>query len=153
LRRKVWQRVWEMQIGSHLLHLGYEVSSPVHGPDFRFKAGDLTVWVEAVSPAPRGIPLEWFAFPAEGVGTTYETPNDQMLLRWTHAFKTKRAKFEKYAPVGITAPSEACVIAINGSQLSGFWQDSNGVSLLPWPVEVVFPVGPVEAVFLPENPT
>ena len=142
-----WQRLWEMQLGSHLFRLGRETRSPTKGPDFRFDANGLTVWVEAVSPAPRGIPAAWFAFPATGVGTSYETPNEAMLLRWTSAFSEKRRKFESYAKDGTTAPGDACVIAINGGQLSGFWQTPYGVSQMPWAVEIVFPVGPRYAEF------
>ena len=137
-----WQRLWELQLGSHLVRLGHATTSPAKGPDFRFVAGDLTVWVEATSPAPRGIPAAWFAFPETGISTSYETPNDEMLLRWTGAFSEKRRKFEGYAGDGTTAPGDACVIAINGGQLSGFWPTPCGVSQMPWAVEIVFPVGP-----------
>lgn len=142
-----WQRLWEMQLGSHLLRLGHRTRSPAKGPDFRFEADGITVWVEAVSPAPRGIPDAWFAFPETGAGTSYETPNVEMLLRWTAAFREKRRKFEGYAREGITGPGDACVIAINGGQLSGFWPTPHGVSQMPWAVEVVFPVGPRYAEF------
>ena len=144
-----WQRLWELQLGSHLHRLGHETKSPGTGPDFRFEAHGLTVWAEAVSPSPREIPAAWFAFPEPGLGTTYDTPNEQMLLRWTSAFSGKRRKFEGYATGGITAPGDACVIAINGGQLSGFWPTPCGVSQLPWAVEIVFPVGPRYAAFSP----
>ena len=142
-----WQRLWEMQLGSHLFRLGHSTKSPSKGPDFRFAADGLTVWVEAISPAPRGIPAAWFAFPETGVGTSYDTPNDEMLLRWTGAFSEKRRKFDGYARDGTTAPGDACVIAINGGQLSGFWPTPCGVSQMPWAVEIVFPVGPRYAEF------
>ena len=142
-----WQRLWELQLGSHLLRLGRKTHSPAKGPDFRFDADGLTVWVEAVSPTPRGIPEAWFSFPATGAGTSYNTPNEEMLLRWTAAFLEKRRKFASYARDGITAPRDACVVAINGGQLSGFWSTPCGVSQMPWAVEVVFPVGPRQAEF------
>lgn len=141
------QRVWELQFGSHLFRLGYDVKSAKRGPDFRFEVGGLNVWVEATSPAPRGIPKEWFSFPSEGAGTSYDTPNKEMLLRWTAAFRQKMKKFDDYARSGITAAGDACVIAVNGSQLSGFFQDNFGELQLPWAVEVVFPVGTIRAVF------
>jgi len=68
---------------------------------------------------------------------------------WTGAFSEKRRKFEGYAMDGTTAPGEACVIAINGGQLSGFWPTPCGVSRMPWAVEIVFPVGPRYAEFAP----
>jgi hypothetical protein len=141
-----WQRLWELQLGSHLLRLGYNTKSPKHGPDFRFEVDGLSIWVEAVSPAPRDIPTEWFSFPSDA-GTSYDTPNKEMLLRWTAAFRQKTEKLQDYALKGITAAGDACVIAVNGSQISGFFSDAYGISLLPWAVEVVFPVGAIQAVF------
>lgn len=91
-----WQRLWELQLGSHLLRLGYKTHSPTKGPDFRFEVDGLTVWVEAISPGARDIPAAWFDRPKDGKGMTYNTPNSEMLLRWTSAFRNKRAKFEGY---------------------------------------------------------
>ena len=142
-----WQRLWELQLGSHLRKVGHETQSPKKGPDFRFEVDGLVVWVEATSPSPRDIPAAWFEFPRTKVGTTYETPNAEMLLRWTSAFRNKCAKFETYAADGTTAPSEACVIAINGAQLSNFRPTSHGISQTPWCIEIVFPVGPFQAEF------
>lgn len=142
-----WQRLWELRLGSHLLRLGYKPYSPKTGPDFRFEVGGLTVWIEAISPTPRGIPSAWFQFPSDGKRTTYDTPNTEMLLRWTSAFRSKRSKFESYAAQNIIASGEACVIAVNGGQLSGFWRTPHGISQMPWCVEVAFPVGPLQAEF------
>ncbi|WP_294569659.1 hypothetical protein [uncultured Arthrobacter sp.] len=142
-----WQRIWELQLGSHLLRLGHSTRSPKNGPDFRFEVDGLAVWVEAISPSPKGIPTGWFKFPESGKGTTYNTPNNEMLLRWTSAFWSKKQKFETYAAGGITSPGDACVVAVNGGQLSGFWPTPFGVSQKPWAIEVVFPVGALQAEF------
>ena len=142
-----WQRLWELKLGSHLLRLGHKTHSPKKGPDFRFEVDGLTVWVEAISPGARDIPTAWFDRPKDSKGITYNTPNSEMLLRWTSAFRNKRAKFEGYAVEGITAPGEACIIAINGGQLTDFWPAPYGISQTPWCVEVVFPVGPLQAEF------
>ena len=143
-----WQRLWELQLGSHFRRIGHKTPSPKKGPDFRFDVDGLTVWVEAISPGPRDIPAAWFQFPQTGVGTTYDTPNAEMLLRWTGAFRNKREKYKTYAADGTTAPGEACVIAISGAQLSNFWPASHGISQMPWCVEVVFPIGPLQVEFL-----
>ena len=142
-----WQRLWELQLGSHLVRLGHKPRSPKKGPDFRFDSDGLTVWVEAISPGPRDIPAAWLEFPRGGAGTAYETPNAEMLLRWTGAFRNKRAKFDSYAADNTVAKGEACVIAINGGQLSNFWPTPYGISQTPWCVEIVFPVGPLQATF------
>ncbi len=136
-----WQRLWEIQLGSHLFRLGYKTKSPAEGPDFRFDVDGLRVWVEAGSPEPKCIPDAWFAFPKTDVSTEYPSPDSEMLLRWTSMFRDKRCKFSDYAKKGIIGPRDACVIAINGGQLSGFWETPCGLSQMPWAVEIVFPVG------------
>jgi hypothetical protein len=141
-----WQRLWEMQLGVYLNRIGHRTTSPAHGPDFKFVVNGLTVWVEAISPAPRDIPPEWLEFPSPS-GTSYQTPSDEMLLRYTAAFANKVSKFRGYAEKGITAPGDACVIAISGRQLTNFWVDPYGGTRLPWSVEVVFPVGHLQCVF------
>lgn len=143
-----WQRLWEMQIGVHLNRIGHQTASPAHGPDFKFQVNGQTIWIEAISPAPRDIPPEWLEFPSAS-GTSYQTPNDEMLLRYTAAFTSKVAKFKGYAEKGITAPSDACVIAVSGRQLTNFWTDPYGGTRLPWSVEVAFPVGHLQCVFRP----
>jgi hypothetical protein len=144
-----WQRLWELQLGSHLFRLGHKTHSPKKGPDFRFEADGITIWVEAISPGPRDIPAAWLGFARGGEGTIYNAANGEMLLRWTSAFRSKRARFKDYEAEGIIAPGEACVIAVNGGQLSNFWPTPYGISQKPWCVEVVFPVGPLQAEFLP----
>ena len=149
---KFWQRMWEMQLGSHLLRLGHSARSPAHGPDYRVEHDGRVVWIEAMSPSPKGLPEDWLSFPAPGTSKTFTTPNTEILLKWTGALKEKRAKFQGYARDRITGPQDACVIAINGAQLTTFWAADYGISQMPWAVEAVFPVGPLQAVFTAGKP-
>lgn len=149
---KFWQRMWEMQLASRLLRLGHVTKSPAYGPDFRIEHGGRVVWIEAISPSPQGLPEEWRSFPALGIVKSFDTPNTEILLKWTAALKEKRAKFAGYERAGITGEQDACVIAINGAQLTTFWQADCGVSQLPWAVETVFPIGPLQAVFTAGKP-
>jgi hypothetical protein len=48
-----WQKVWELQLGGHLLRLGHDTRSLKYGPGL-ISSRRLECWVEAVSPAPRG---------------------------------------------------------------------------------------------------
>jgi hypothetical protein len=139
------QRVWEMQLAIHLNALGYQLTSPAHGPDFRFEHRGLTVWVEAVSPEPKGVPAHWLAPPVRGKANVRTMPHEEILLRWTAAFKEKYEKLQAYRAKGIVRANHAYVIAINGSQLNGGSGIPliHGISRLPLPVETVYPAGPL----------
>lgn len=138
-------RVWEMLLARHLRACGHAVTSLPQGePDFRFMIGDLTVWVEAISPTPGAdLPRHWTTFdpanPGPAVGCV---PNKEMLLRWTSAFKEKAERCREYRQKGVVGSADAFVIAIDGSQLSKF-PHTHGVSRLPFVVEAVFAIGPL----------
>ena len=136
------QRLWEMLLGRHLSAQGYDLTSPDHGPDFRFERQGLVIWVEAISPSPRGLPDHWMRFPEPGKFEANDTPHEQILLRWTAAFKEKSEKLIGYRRDGIVSENDAYVIAINGGQLGALTLE-HGISRLPYAVETVFPVGPL----------
>jgi hypothetical protein len=58
-RRRFFQRLWEMLLGAYFGAQGFHLTSPDHGPDLRFEIGGLTIWVEAISPEPKGLPEHW----------------------------------------------------------------------------------------------
>ena len=146
---KFWQRMWEMQLGVHLSDTGHLVTSPAHGPDYRFEDAGLTVWVEAISPSPSGLPPTWLNPPMD---QPYSFPHQEVLLKWTGAFKEKRARFQRYAGDQVVGPGDACVIAISGAQLSHFDAEDHGITTLPWAVETVLPVGPMSMTFFRGKP-
>jgi hypothetical protein len=113
------QRVWEMQLAMHLDTLGHHLTSPSDGPDFLFEHHGLTVWVEAISPEPKGLPAHWLAPPERGKTKVRTMPHEEILLRWTAAFKEKCQKLQAYRDKGIVGVNDAYVIAINGCQLNG----------------------------------
>jgi hypothetical protein len=141
-RRRFFQRLWEMLLAAHFSALGFHLTSPDHGPDFRFETGGLTIWVEAISPEPKGLPEHWMQDPAVGKVQAGSVPHDEILLRWTAAFKEKVEKLEMYLADGIVKRGEAYVIAIGGAQLGAMPLD-HGISRLPYVVEAVLPVGPL----------
>ena len=51
-RSRELQRAWEMRVASHLDALGHRLTSPAHGPDFRFEHAGAAIWVEAAGPVP-----------------------------------------------------------------------------------------------------
>jgi hypothetical protein len=113
------------------------------GPDFGLLHGETTIWVEAIVPAPEGIPDEYLRTPKVGEVIVKTVPHQEKLLRWTAAVKEKRGKFERYVRNGTIPATDPTVIAINGSRLADWSADDNGVSRMPLAVEATFPVGPI----------
>jgi type I restriction enzyme S subunit len=100
------------------------------------------VWVEAVSPEPKGVPDDWMQKPKPDEFKTGDVPHTEVLLRWTAAIKAKWEKYNKYREKKIVAANDAYVIAINGCQLGAFALQ-HGVSRYPYAVEAVYALGPV----------
>jgi type I restriction enzyme S subunit len=144
------QRLWEMLLARHLDAQGHQLSAPVHGPDFRFKHLGRVIWVEAVSPEPRGLPLDWMEPPVPNGGKVGTVPHKEIVLRWTAAFKEKWNKLNRYRRKGIVCEDDAYVIAIHGGQL-GVMPLDHGISSLPLAVETVFPVGPLRVPIDPKT--
>lgn len=96
---------------------------------------------EAISPSPGpNLPHHWTTFdPGPQCGWV---PNTEMLLRCTSAFKAKAETCTEYRRNGIVKPTDAFVIAIDGSQLSKF-PHTHGIPRLPFVAECIFAIGPV----------
>jgi type I restriction enzyme S subunit len=141
----LFQRVWEMMVARHLDAQGHKLACLGRGRDFQFEHEGVTVWVEAIAPEPRGLPDDWITGPAPGEFRVGTVPHDQVLLRWTAAFKEKWLKLQEYQKKGIVGSDDAYVIAISGVQLGRIPMD-HGISRLPLAVETVFPVGPLAVI-------
>jgi hypothetical protein len=141
-KEALFQRAWEMMLARHLDAQGHQLTTADEGPDFRFEHNGRTVWVEAVSPEPRGVPDHWLEKAKPGEVKVGDVPHNEVLLRWTAAIKAKSDKLKEYRDKGIVGRDDAYVIAINGCQLGAF-PLQHGVSRLPYAVEAVYPVGPV----------
>jgi type I restriction enzyme S subunit len=133
----------------HLFALGYSLrnivkSSGQHGPDFCFDHEGRTIWIEAVVPAPEGIPAEWLEPPRIGECRVKTMPPEQMLLRCTTAIDAKRNKLDEYRAKGIIAANDCTVVAVNICRLSDWDIDGNGISQLPLVMEAVFSIGPLD---------
>jgi hypothetical protein len=138
----VFQRAWEMMIARHLDAQGHRLTTLDEGPDFRFEHNGLTVWVEAVSPEPKGVPDDWLERPKPNEFKVGDVPHKEVLLRWTAAIKAKWEKLNVYREKKIVGENDAYVIAINGCQLGAFALH-HGVSRYPYAVEAVYALGPV----------
>ncbi len=149
--QKFWSRVTEALLAACLKSIGLTLEpSPGGGPDFLVIENGRRIWIEAICPAPTGIPSEWIE---PKVGTVISFPHTQILLRWTGAIKEKAEKLlgssdgtvSGYIKKGIVASDDSYVIAVNGCQLrSGPFSKLFGISQFPFAVEAVFPVGPYQ---------
>ncbi|MGA3303553.1 MAG: hypothetical protein ABSC72_09735 [Methylovirgula sp.] len=141
--------IWEAMLYRHFFERGFEfrrnnvVRAGQRGPDFGIIRNGATIWIEAIVPAPEGIPTEYLKTPKVGEVILKTMPHQEILLRWTAALKEKREKFQWYVENGIVLASEPTVIAINGCRLREFAIDDHGISQMPFAVEATFPVGPM----------
>jgi hypothetical protein len=146
---KFYARVWEAMLYRHLSTLGFVFQKPGvtkggnPGPDFCVVRKGHAIWIEAVTPAPEGIPQDWLSPPKLGESKMRAKPYEKMLLRWTSALKDKRDKLTCSAATNVVGFNDCSVIAVNSCRLSDFAVDDLGISQLPFAVEAVFPVGPL----------
>jgi hypothetical protein len=149
---KLWARVWEAMLYRHLLTLGFKPhtagmkKSGEHGPDFGIVHQGQTIWIEAVSPAPEGIPSDYLEPPPIWNGGPVEfksIPYDQRLLRWTSVLGSKSKKLKSDIRRHIIDAADCTVIAVNSGRLQDYAPNDLGISGLPFAVETVFPIGPV----------
>lgn len=143
------QRYWELWLGAWLLRQGIRLlPNTGHGPDFGFEVDGRRVWIEAVSPGPgqgaNRVPEPVYQEPGEPV-VVNDVPAREMLLRHTAGVREKILKCETYLAEGVVRPEDACVIAIDSSQVArwGF----HGISTFPLALEAVYPVGPRQVHF------
>lgn len=130
---KLFQRLWEMVLALHLIKQGFAIQSHESGPDFSFDLDGEKVWIEATTPEPCDAIKERYNRQGGPV------PHEQILLRWTSALANKRGRFLEYLNKDIVRSNDICIIAINGHML----HEARGISMLPYAVEAVFPIGPL----------
>lgn len=135
------QRTWELLLAQHLRDQGHGLKCVGDGPDLLIETNGSRIWVEAVSPEPKGLPPDWLE-PFEP-GKVRMLPHEKLLLRWTTAFSAKVEKYKNYLAKGTVLPTDAYVIAINGCQLA-LTPTAHGITQMPFGVETVFPVGPLK---------
>lgn len=118
------------------------------GPDFLVDCDGKRVWIEVICPSPIGLPSEWLNPVHGGV---INKPANEILLRWTHAIKTKADRLigtpskHGYLEEGLVGPDDAYILAVNGCRFRhGPFPELDGISQLPYAVEASFPVGPIE---------
>lgn len=153
---RFWQRFTEAALTCDVLDAKLTILRSAIGPDLCIEHGDRKIWIEFICPEPNEElrDHDWLTFEKNKCS---EMPHEMMLLRWTSAIKEKSEKLlgkkdcdskpsrKGYLEKGIVGPRDSYVIAVNSKQLRG---DRNaclyGISQLPFAVEAVFPVGPLQ---------
>jgi len=141
------QRMAEMLLAKHLLDHGFSLDSARVGPDFKASKDGYAVWIELITPEPKGIDPGWLSASHQDGAWTY--PHDAIALRYTAALKEKHEKLVGrkgaklgYLAQGIVAHGEPYVIAINQHLLHGRYHSLEGISQVPVAAEVVYAIGP-----------
>jgi hypothetical protein len=154
---KLWARVWEAMLYRHLLSCGFQPhSAPMkkseeHGPDFRIVHQGQTIWIEAVAPAPEGIPPDYLEPPKKDKLEFRRMLDDEPLLRWTSVLRSKRKKLESDKKKGIIGDKGCTIIAINSCRLHDWVKNDLGKSGLPFAVEATLPFGPLAYPITPDG--
>ena len=149
-------RMGELLFAMLLWQSGFTLSSANAGPDFRAAKDGLTICFEVITPEPKGFP-ESYLDPPNADGVARRVPHEQRVLRWTHALKTKSDKWigedgePGWLTKGVVNEREPYVVVINSVLLDQYWWEINGISTLPYPVEICYGVGPISAAIDPRT--
>ena len=112
------------------------------GPDFCIVSQEQTIWIEAVTPSPEGIPASYLSPPKKGVVQFRPVLDEEPLMRWTSALSDKCQKLEADKRGGIIGDDKNCtIIAVNACRLHDWRPNELGSSGFPFAVEAVFPIG------------
>lgn len=129
------ERFWEMYLAVAFLDRGLQIyPGSGAGPDFNFKAGSRSIWVEAVAPGPGTGPDR---APELGNGTAYEVPTERILLRFANALSEKRERHRAALACGIVAAGDGYVLAINSRRIP----HAPYGNTLPYFVQALLPFG------------
>jgi hypothetical protein len=137
----------------HLLRLGFVPRSPTMkksgeaGPDFCIVSQEQTIWIEAVTPSPEGIPASYLSPPKKGVVQFRPVLDEEPLMRWTSALSDKCQKLEADKRGGIIGDKDCTIIAVNACRLHDWRPNELGSSGFPFAVEAVFPIGHIALPF------
>jgi hypothetical protein len=153
-----WQQLSEVLLADKLVRTGIAVKHAADGPDFLCEVDGRRIWIEVITPEPKGLPDAWIN---HVVGNVVSLPHQELLLRWTSAIKEKAeklmgridrntgARVPGYLERGIVGAADAYVIAINSRLLRGFggaFPELVGISQFPFAVEATLAVGPIQVV-------
>jgi type I restriction enzyme S subunit len=132
----------------YFIEQGFSPTSTSKGPDFGIDFENKTIWIEAISPEPRNIPID-FLEPPEDEFEVQSLPEEEILLRITSSVKEKAKKFKEYLKKGVISKDDICVIAIDITQL-GFWSHLTTNNFPPF-LNAVYPIGHIQITINKKN--
>ncbi len=128
IRHQFHQRTWEIFLACSLISNGHRLCKPGQkGPDICIDA-DPPIWIEAVSvKAGSGedrVPLDEerldTCIPQEdGIKVISPPSEESVILRCTHALKTKGEQITRWKKSGVLPMSDPCVVAISLGAIEG----------------------------------
>jgi hypothetical protein len=138
------QHFWEMYLTCALLRQGKQVllqpnpKKGRRGPDVKVQESDQIIWLEATAvthgTGANAVP-RYECGPGKPI-VAYDVPDEEMVLRYTSALKTKFEKYEGYDDT-ILAASDMCMIAISAGELDHRYTEM----LYPRILHALFPIG------------
>ena len=147
------QRTWEMYLWYVLSSHGFSPTKPgSKGPDYCFRSGEEKTWLEAVAPG-RGegrdaVPRLRFLNDMLETGEkpiAQDVPEEEILLRFTHALDYKRKRYEEYRSENIAQKTDPFIIAINGCLAT----DYRGDPPVPYVIKATIGLGHLMVSFDP----
>lgn len=114
LKDKFHSRIWEMILANVLLDCGYQISAlpKGKGPDFKI-SGDQTIFIEATAPNSTDHLQQNYEQSKYGASI----PEDEIILQFTSAIKTKWEKYQKDRAENVIGTDDCYVLAISGAKL------------------------------------
>ena len=134
--RHFHERYWEMYVAVALLRKNFELTKHGDaGPEFSFSLNGRRVWVEAVAPTGGDGPDAVKSYgPKQPM-----VPVEQVLLRFTNAFETKRRCYVNAVNKKIISPDDAYVIAVNSRGVP----HGSYSGTIPFYIQALLPIGPL----------
>ncbi len=130
-----WSQLSEALVAKQLAKVGLvpEKNRRAEGPDFLIMHKCRRIWVEVITPEPRGLPRDYPKLD----GGWHSFPSGEILLRWTAAIKEKTEKLlgidylrtgnisAGYRQKGIVCRDDIYVIAVNSVLLGGSFSEGS----------------------------
>lgn len=141
-KRHFHQKIWEMYLACVFLKNRFQLPKKTkkEGPDICLLGYPEKIWIEAIAP---GSGTGADAVPGYKHGVAFSTPEDKILLRFTHAIKTKYDQYQEGLKKGIINENEPYIIAVNGGGVCHSVPEKE----VPYIVRSLFPYGNQVIVF------
>jgi hypothetical protein len=134
---------WEMYLGNTFLEKKFHIYSETDkGPEFYINIDGRNCWIEAIAPS-RGEGLDAVPEMEFGNRDASLVPEDEIILRLTHAIDQKHKIYLKSINDGIIKEDDFYLLAINSKRIRTFVVDAE----IPFIVKAVYPYGNSAAEF------